>query len=104
MNRGAVVALLEVLLNEFPVRRHRVVDPPASHEPGQVIAGELGLVPAQPGVKLRSYLLLKRHGIRGQVQPDQPVELGQVHRVQPVVGLVDVRHGVPVGRAHQAAV
>src|SRR5262249_19147252 len=100
---GAVIALLEVLVNQLPVRRHVVLGPAADPQLADPVALQLG-VAAQPGPDLRAHMVLQRTGAAVHAHPDQVLPDLRPSRVQAVASLVDIGHRPPVRRGDQRTV
>src|SRR5439155_1075250 len=90
----AVVALLEVLVDQLPVRRHVVLGPAADRQLADPVPLQLG-VAAQPGLDLRAQMVFQRAGVTIQAHPDQALPYLRPHRVQAVAPLVDIGHRRP---------
>ena len=103
MDVVAVVALLEVLVDQLPVRRHVVLGPAADRQLADPVPLQLG-VAAQPGLDLRAQMVFQRAGVTIQAHPDQALPYLRPHRVQAVAPLVDIGHRPPVRRGDQRTV
>ena len=91
VDRGAVVALHEVLDDELPVGLHVVGDAPADVELVDLPALDDVAVTEPPGDRAGDRVLERRRLV-GQADPDVAEPLPQVDRDQPVLRAVDVLH------------
>ena len=103
MDRGAVVALHEVLDDELPVGLHVVGDAPADLELVDLPALDDVVVTEPPGDRAGDGVLERRRLV-GQAHPDVAQPLPQVDGDQPVLRAVDVLHLREVRRGHERAV